>query len=482
MRRLGLVLCLAAWLAGPAAAQEKFRKTPPPPEPLAELKLPAIESTVLANGLTFSIVPWTSAPLMSLQLVLDAGEVRSPDNLPGLATCAAHLFLRGTRLRSAADIEETIDSIGGRMTMDVTQDHVFVTFLFLDEALDTVLALLGQMLLQPAFSERELGNVRLTLSYTLRDNEKDPEFAGRRHLLRLLFEGHPYSRYAFTRDAARAWTMRDVAAFTDRFYRPNTANLILAGNINKATAARKVSRYLGTLWQSRDIPPPMLPAPRTLDRDRICFLEVPGSKNCAICVGTLFPTPEVTERFPLSVLDQVLGGSTNSRLFMTLRESNGYAFSAFSEIDYFRTGALFLARTIVPPEYLVPSVRETLRILREPAQRPIPGEEIEQAKAMLMGGFPLRLARLEDFAARAGLVKAVGWGSEAWDKYYEPMWLVGAERVAEAAAKLLNAHMLIVIAGDKQACDEKLGQFDSVEYYDSKGQYQYKKERNPKEP
>jgi hypothetical protein len=62
------------------------------------------------------------------------------------------------------------------------------------------------------------------------------------------------------------------------------------------------------------------------------------------------------------------------------------------------------------------------------------------------------------------------------------MWMVGPERVAEAAARVFQSKLVIVIAGDKRACDERLADFETVEYYDSKGQYLYRKDRNAKEP
>jgi zinc protease len=482
MNRIGPVLLLcAAVLAGPAASQERFRRTPPPPDPLPGLRLPPIEESSIPNGLRIAAVPWTGAPLMSLQLILDAGESRSPENLPGLATCAAHLFLRGTRFRSGEDIEDLIESLGGRITLDVTQDHVFFTFLFLEEALDQVLNLLREMLIAPGFSERELANLKFSLRYDLIDKNKDPEIAARRQLLRLLFQGHPYARFAFDPDVIKNWTMRDLAAFFDRYYRPNAAHLVFVGDIQGPAATKKAARFL-SVWQARDIPALSMPAPRVQDRDRVCFIDIPEAKVCAVAAGVVLPNPDPSERFTLSVLNQILGGTTGSRLFMTLREAKGLAFSAFSEIDYFRSGAVFVARSLNPVSTIVPAVQEMIKILRSPGREPIPPDEIELAKSTLIGNFPLRLGRFEDFVARAGLIEAVGWGPEAWNRYYEPMWMVGPERVADAAARVFQSRLVVVIAGDKRACDERLADFETVEYYDSKGQYQYRKDRNAKEP
>lgn len=473
-------LLLALCAAAPAAGQERFRRTPPAAEPLPALALPAIESVGLSNGLQLSVVS-RETPLMSLLLVLDAGEIRSPRNLPGLATCTAHMFLRGTKTRSAAAIEELIESLGGTMSLDITQDHVFVTLQFLEESLDSVLALLAQLLLQPSFNERELALVKFNLSSELMDRGQDPEFSARRQLLRLMFEGHPYASFAFGRDAVRGWTLRDAAQFFDRFYRPNNAQIVLVGDIRLDAASRRISRHLN-VWPKREVPPLPSLAPPVMDRDRVCFIDVPGAKDCAVVAGSLLPPPEIPDRFALTVLNQVLGGTLNSRLFMSLRESRSYAKYAFSEVNHFRVGAFFLARALVAPRHLHPATELLLEELRRPAREPVGLDEILQAKTVVTGSFPLRLARPEDFASRVALIKAAGWGNEAWNDYYEQTWTVGPEQITDLARRRMTSPFLIVIAGDRALCDERLVEFDLVEYYDARGQLLYTKSRDRKEP
>ncbi|MDD8027261.1 MAG: pitrilysin family protein, partial [Acidobacteriota bacterium] len=377
-------------------------------------------------------------------------------------------------------IEEYIESLGGSMSLDVTQDHAFVTFQFLEASLDPILALLAQLLLEPAFNEIELNQVRFNLSYELMERGKDPEFAARRHLLRLLFAGHPYANFAFNRDVIKNWNLRDLSQFFDRFYRPNNAQLILVGDIRPDAASRRVSRHLN-LWQRRDIPPLPALTPPVLEHDRVCFLDVPGTRDCAVVAGAVYPPPEIPDRFALTVLNQILGGTLNSRLFMILRESRNYAKYAFSEVSHFQVGAYFLARALVAPQFLYPATELLLNVLRQPAHEPISMEEILQAKTVVIGNFPLRLARLEDFASRVALIKAAGWGDEAWNSYYEQTMTVGPDRIADIARQRMTSPFLIVIAGDRALCDARLVEFDLVEFYDAKGQFLYTKSRNRKE-
>ncbi|MGA2585778.1 MAG: pitrilysin family protein [Candidatus Aminicenantales bacterium] len=475
MKKIWVVMGIFVILSGIPLypQQEHFRRFPPPPDPLQELKLPPIASALLSNGLGVSVVSRENVPFMSVQLVVFAGEVFSSGKLPGTATFAAGMFGRGTLIHSASDIDEIMESIGGTLSVAVNQDYVLVTFNFLEEHLDQALDLLSQMILQPNFAENEIASIKRRTAYDLIDKERDPQFVGKRTLLRLLFKDHPYAKQAFSSEVVKNWNQADLMDFFDRYYRPNNAHIILTGNISLGAATRKVSHYLST-WRPQDIPPvfPLIPKPP--DKDKICLIDVPQAKNCAIYIGAAFPTPTVQERFDLTVLNQILGGTFASRLFMNLRESKQYAKFAFSEINFLKDGGVFFAQALdVNPQTLIPAVQEIQREIKALTGEPISFQEIEQAKSFLMHHFPLEIERFNDMGARAAEIKARDGGDEGWNKYYEQVKLVDAGRVFDAAQKFLLQPFYIVIAGDKNVLFKSFIDFDTYDVYDNKGQFQY---------
>lgn len=96
--------------------QERFRKFPPYPEPLADLKLPDVESASLSNGLAISVIHKDNFPVINLRLIIFTGESSSPEELPGTATFTAKMLSRGALNLSSSEIEEKIESIGGNFT------------------------------------------------------------------------------------------------------------------------------------------------------------------------------------------------------------------------------------------------------------------------------------------------------------------------------------------------------------------------------
>lgn len=462
---LALAVLLAAFsLFG----QERFRKSPPVPERLAELDLPKIDSIRLSNGLTVAVIYLKNLPYISAELTVLAGERDCPQNLPGLAGFTAEMLSRGTPLVSASDIEERVEGIGGVLSTTATLDYSRFSFLFLDEYLDRALETLSLMVLQPALSDKEVGNLRFTRRYDMLQEERNPEFVGRRQLLRLLFHNHPYERGMINQDAFRNFGRKDVLAFYQQFYRPNNAVVVLAGDLNLTAASRKVSRYFST-WREKDVPRSPVLAPEPNREERVCLVDLPRTKDATIIVGNLVCPADDPDYFPFLVLNQVLGGTPNSRLFMNLRESKEFANFAFSEVEFFRSAGAYEVRARVIPSACFPAVGEILREIDRIGREKVTTFELEQAKSYLIGNFPLQIGRLEAITQRVSEVMTFSLGDAHWNKFYDSIMLVDSDKVLEVGQRFLLAKPVVVIVGDKAALAEYLRDFPKVEVYDTKG-------------
>jgi zinc protease len=471
--RTGAVL-LALFLAGRFAlnAQERFRRFPPPPDPTPELRLPNIESITLSNGLVLSTVFREGQPFINLQLIVQAGEADSPPSLPGVASFTANMIPRGTLLLSAPDIEERIEAMGGRFSVSPRMAYTLFSFQFLEEYLDQALSLLSQMFLQPAFTERELGAVRYLIYYDLLDNERDPAYVAKRHLLRELFRGHPYRNGLYNKEGLKNIKLSDVVDFFQKQYFANRSQIILTGNLSQRTAIRKVSHYFNT-WARDPHSPPDRAAPPLNGDFRVVFIDVPQASGAAVFLGNVVPSADSPEFFPLEVFNQVLGGSVNSRLILNLRESKGYAYYVFSQLEPYPGFCVFVIRARVEPAYLYASVREILSELRADVEPRLPTPEVEQAKTFLLGHFPLSLERLEDFSRKVAELKALSLGDDYLARYEENILSVGPGQIHAAVQSLGLLTPVVVIAGDKNLLSDQLKFFDKVDIFDIQGTFQY---------
>lgn len=472
MRKIFLVCGLIFLVSLGSFSQERFRKSPPFPNPLQPLQLPSVESVRLSNGLTIAVAYQKNLPFISLELVVLVGESSSPESLPGLAAFTAEMLSRGTPLVSASDMEEKIESIGGNFSATTSLDFSRFSFLFLDEHLDQALELLSLMLLQRAFADREIVNLKRTEYYKILQKQRDPEFVGRRQLLRILFKNHPYQKSLYNEDVIKNISQQDIQAFFEKYYRPNNSVLVLAGNLNLTTASRKVSHYLNT-WQKKDLERPLPRPPEPNNAEKVCYVELPQAKDATLLVGNvIFPLAD-PDFFPFSVLNQVLGGTPNSRLFMNLRESREYAYTAFSEMDLFRSCGVYMIRAKVIPSACFASVQEILKELDRMAKEKVPTFEIEQAKSYLIGNFPMQVNRLDNLTRKISEIVAFSLGEEHWNKFYENIMLVDSGKVFENAERYLLPKPVVIIVGDKNSLFDHLRDFDKLDIYDAKGDYRY---------
>jgi zinc protease len=472
--RLPTLLGLAAalLLAGSASAQERFRKTPPPPDPTPELRLPNVETYTLSNGLAISTVFREGQPFINIQLIVGTGEADSPRLSPGTASFAANMIVRGTIELSAGQILERIEAMGGRLSVNTRVEATVFTFQFLEEYLDQALDLLSQIILHPAFSDVELGVVRYNLYYDLLDKEKDASFVGKRQLLRELFRNHAYRAGFFNKDVLKNIKTSEVSRFYQTHYYPNWSHIVLTGNLSLRAATRKVSHFFNT-WARGPEPRPALPLPPPNDELRVIFVDIPQAQEAMVFVGNVVPAMTSPAYFPLLVFQQVMGGSVNSRLMLNLRETKGYAYYAFSQVETYPGFDLFVVRARLAPEFVHASVEEVLNELRRNGTAPLPTAEVEQAKTFLLGRFPLTIERLENLAERIADLKLYDLADDFWSRYEENILLVNDERVFRLVQSLPLLTPVVVIAGDKRVLADQLKSFDKVDIFDAQGTFQY---------
>lgn len=463
---LGFLLIVCSVIQ--AGGQERFRRMPPLPDTFRELRLPAIESFPLPNGLTVAVTRRPGSPVTTVQLVVLAGEGDSPRSTPDLATLTARMMGRGTVDLSADDIEREIDAMGGDFSAAVSVDYTVLTFHVLSEYLDRTLALLRLMILQPEFKELEVSTAKRIYSYGLREMEANPEFTGQRQLLRVLFEGHPYYGSTDSWDVVKYITAKDVQAFFAKYYAPNNAVLILSGDVDGPAAARQIGQQFAA-WIRRDVERPAVPplAPNT--KERVCFIDHPTSEEFVIFLGNLAMPPTSPDYYPFLVLNQVFGGTMGSRLFMDLRESKGYAYEAFSEAQFFRAGGAYWAKLRVAPETIHAAVQEVVKEMRALATVKAVPEEIEQAKSFLIGNLPLKLESFEGYGEKLAQVVALGLGAGHWNKASDNLMLVNGEKVLDAAQRYFPPAPVVVIVGNRAWAEQALRDFSVVEIYDITG-------------
>src|SRR5713101_5997560 len=265
LRRVAILtlLLLTAW-CGAAAGQAK-KPAPPAKQAPAEPKLvpqmpagapakpfrfPQAVTRTLPNGLRIFVVPATSSapqPAVTVRLVLTAaGAVHDPAGTRGVAEMTANLLTQGTEKRTAQQIAQAIDFVGGSLSASADNDATYVTASVVKKDLDLAMDLLSDVTLHAAFQPLELDRRREQLLSSLEVQYSDPNYLATVIFDRVMFGLNGYGLpNEGTPDTARALRRDDLARFRDSYYLPNQALLAFAGNIEPEAAFAAAEKYPG---------------------------------------------------------------------------------------------------------------------------------------------------------------------------------------------------------------------------------------------
>jgi len=261
-----------------------------------------------------------------------------------------------------------------------------------------------------------------------------------------------------------------VAQFHQRFIRPNNSTIIFNGQISLAEASRQAARNFRR-WVPRPVERKTVSRLENRNFDQVCLLDIPGNE-VAIIAGNLTGPISSPDYFPLLVLNHLLGGTTGSRLFLNLREVKGLAFYAFSELSFFRENGLYWVRAKTAPPAIAETIAGINSIMRSLSEDRVEPGELERAKAYLLGNLPLQLQSPENLSQRIVLLDLFQLAPDFWSRYFQNIMPVNSDSVREVARKYLAARPLVIIAADATLALDYLKDFDKIDVYNRKGQFQ----------
>jgi zinc protease len=411
---------LAAWLlaAGPAGAAA-----------LAERE-------VLPNGLVLLVAERPAIPVVVARLFLRAGAVFDPPDRAGLAHLTGALLTRGAGARTAREIDEAVEFVGGQLEAGAGRDVLTVSLGVLRRDLGLGLDLLADVVLRPTFPEAEVRRTVKEVQAALQRAEENPETVAARTLARRLFAGHPYGRpVEGARESLERVTRDDVVAFWRRHARPDTAGLVVVGAVRREEVRREVLARFGS-WRPPAAPPPTgppLPAPTPPGRETVTR----ELAQTTLLLGRQAVNQTHPDYFPLAVASWILGGGSSSRLYERVRDQGGLAYAVFSHLAPGQYGATLT----VSAQTRHAEVGRVLQIIREELARlgrePVSPRDLDVARSYLTGSFPLRLdtsAKVADFLAA---VEYLGLGLDYPDRYRQRIARVTAADVQRVAAQYL---------------------------------------------
>jgi zinc protease len=387
---------LSASVAGAQAVEWPTERAPRPLPP-REVKFPPFQVKTLANGMQVVSVSHHEQPAVTMRMLVRAGAAQDPDGKGGLAELVAKLLDQGTRTRSAQQIADQIDSIGGAMGTGSGTDLTFVNAVVMKDSFTLAMDLVADVIRSPAFAPEEIERQREQAVSALRVSAEDPAYVSSMLFDRLVYGFHPYGKPGSgTAQSLQKVTQDDLRALHRQYCVPNNMILAIVGDITSEEAFATADKVFGS-WPRADVPawkPVEPPAPTR----RLVIIDKPDAVQTEIRVGQIAIPRKHADYLAFDVAVKILGGEGANRLHRVLRSERGLTYGAEADTQAFKQAGDFVAETNTRTETTAETLRLTVEEIARLQRQRVFERELADAQAYLAGSFPLTIETPNDIA------------------------------------------------------------------------------------
>ena len=403
---------------------------------------------VLPNGMVLLAAERRAVPIVTLSLLIQAGSMADPADKPGVANLVAQLMTQGTKTRTAPQISEAIEFIGGSLSVDAGQELTSISLSVLSKDLDLGLDLLADVLLNPVFRPADVQRKIQEVVAGIKRDQEDPGTVSWQAFLALLYGTSPFGRpVEGTETSVPTITRDDLVRFHEAYFRPNKAILAAVGDVNGADLRQRLTARLGG-WQpgGASVTPPPLPSPLAQKVVRTIQREV---TQASINLGHLGITRDNPDYYTVYVMNYLLGGGFSSYLISTIRDEKGWAYDVGSSFSSSKYAGEFTVSLQTKNEMADQAIEAAVAQIKRMRDQPVAEQDLKDAKAYLTGSFPLRLDTSRKIVGLLTSIEYYGLGLDYVDQYPARINAVTAADIQRVARKYLDPeHYALAVVAD----------------------------------
>jgi zinc protease len=403
-------------------------------------------------------------PALTMRLLVRAGAAQDPGGKDGVAFLTAQLLDQGTTSKSASEIADEIDLIGGAMGTAALPDLTSANVIVMKDSFDAGMRMLSDVIRNPAFAPEEIDRQKKQILSSLQVSADDPEYVANVVFDRLVYGQHPYGLPGTgTTQTIAAITRDDLRAFHRRYFVPNNMILAIVGDVTGPEALAAAERVFGS-WPRADLAfdKPIEPPPPTR---RVVIIDKPDAVQTEIRVGQLAIPRKHPDYMAWDLAIKILGGEGANRLHGVLRSERGLTYGASADTEAMKQAGDFVAetdtRTETTVEALALMVEEMLRLQRQP----VSPRELGNAQAYLAGSFPLTIETPNDIAVQVLNAMFYELPMQEISNFRERVTAVTPADIQRVAQQYIRPDRLsIVLVGNARGFVPQLKQLGLVEF------------------
>jgi zinc protease len=443
-------------------------ETPPPPAAPRSVNIPKSDETTLKNGLRIVVIEDHDVPLVSAQLLVKNGGEIDPTRLSGLADMTASLLTKGTKTRSAPEIAQQMEALGGEIESEADWDASRASISVMSPRIEPALVILADIARNPVFHDEEIERLRQqyqdSLSVTLRQPGALAGLVAGRVVFGDSAYGHPLNG---TPESLARIKRADIVGLHSQFYRPDNAVLVIGGDIKAADAFKLAERIFGG-WLKPTTP---LSARGTVgkmidpaEKSRVVVVDMPDAEQAAVVLARAGISRNDPDYFRGIVTNAVLTGYSG-RLNQEIRIKRGLSYGAGSRLDTRRDAGPFVASAQTKNTSGAEVASLLLGELGRLSTEPVAAAELVPRKAVLTGGFGRALETTEGLVGQIASLALYGLSLGEINNYISNIQAVTPDDIQKFASgriSVKNAN-IIIVGSAKDFLEPLRKQFSNVE-------------------
>jgi zinc protease len=370
-------------------ASDANRVAVPAPGKPVVAALPAPVTMTLANGLKLIVVEKHDLPLITTQILANGGGAADPADRAGLNSLTADLMTKGTKTRSATQIANEVEKLGGSISSAVGWDAAAVTLEVKSDQIAPAMTVLADVARNPVFTAEELERDRAQTIDGVQVQLKNPGHLASLVAARTVMGGGPYGHpISGTPTSLKAVTRADVESAYARTWAPGRATLVMVGDITPAAAKALAESNFGS-WQAKAAGAGAAVAKADLAAasPRIIVVDMPDAGQAGVVVARPGIARSDPDFYAASVANATLGVGFSSRLNQEIRIKRGLAYGAGSGIAARRQPGYVAANTQTKNPSAPEVVGLIIDTMKGMGAAPVPNDELASRKAVLIGDF-----------------------------------------------------------------------------------------------
>lgn len=417
-----------------------------------EITFPDLQRATLSNGVKVILAERHSAPLVNLNLVLNAGYAADPT--PGTSSMAMQMITEGTKKRSSLEISDDLANLGTNLFAFSDLDTSRISVASLKSKLDESLDIFADVVLNPSFPEKEFKRIQKQILDGIEQEKADPQSIALRLMPGLIYgKDHAYGQPftgSGTPQSVSNMTQADVVKFHQTWFKPNNATIIVVGDTTLSEIVPKLEKLLKD-WKSGEVPKKNLPQVTHKDKPTVYLVDRPGSLQSIIVAGHIALPKANPDELAINTMNNILGGVFTSRLNLNLREDKHWSYGAFSFIADAQGQRPFLSISPVQTDKTKESIIEVAKELKQVLDaKPITQEEFLKDQTNQVLALPGGWETNNNVLGSILSIITYNYPDDYYKKYANEVRNLKLDQVNAAARKVIQPDKLVwLIVGDR---------------------------------